>query len=461
MLCWEVRRLFRIIHLPVRQARNKKPHPMNASPLSRIQSLQWPRALSRRLSRLSGSGSAAEEGRREFLLLRGDHLLHPASGRSAEVRAGETLHPGAEALARAAADLLDDREDPDPVLLLLPSQEFIATTVTLPGVARDSIRSAVSLQASNLLPGFEEPMALAVNRRGNPDDLSDTVLWMRHRRMDDLFQAFRAEGLFLAAVMPRILAAAGERAMFLEDIDEHSITRIHWQDGVIRQWMQTDRGDLEQDAFREQWHSLLEQNGQQDLPEQSLGSIRDWQEIGPALHRPADYCFVPRGAEELRRQRQRKRRMAQLAAGMVGVAVLGALPFGLQSLEQWRLQARLEERRETASEARADQQAVAGFEQRWGVFTEFPRHDIPAVLMDLQQVVRPDVLDALEIEEGSVSIEGRSNDPQSLLQQLEQHEHFTGVDFSRATNDNRYAIEMQLTTVDFPAYFDWYFPERN
>jgi hypothetical protein len=63
--------------------------------------------------------------------------------------------------------------------------------------------------------------------------------------------------------------------------------------------------------------------------------------------------------------------------------------------------------------------------------------------------------------EGELQIEGESADPQSLLQSLEREPMFTGVDFARATSNNRYYIEMRLSTVDFADYHARYFPEAR
>ena len=74
-------------------------------------------------------------------------------------------------------------------------------------------------------------------------------------------------------------------------------------------------------------------------------------------------------------------------------------------------------------------------------------------------MLSPSVLSSLELVEGALQIEGESPDPQSLLQQLERDPMFTGVDFARATSNNRYYIEMRLSTVDFDGYRERYFPE--
>jgi len=83
------------------------------------------------------------------------------------------------------------------------------------------------------------------------------------------------------------------------------------------------------------------------------------------------------------------------------------------------------------------------------------------VLLQLQSVLTPSVLTSLELVEGELQIEGESEDPQSLLQRMEQDAMFTGVDFARATSNNRYYIEMRLSTVDFAEYHERYFPDAR
>ena len=124
-----------------------------------------------------------------------------------------------------------------------------------------------------------------------------------------------------------------------------------------------------------------------------------------------------------------------------------------------RLDSQLTALKGDAVQAREDQAIVREFEISWGVLNEFPRQHIPEVLLQLQTVLSPNVLTSMEIDEGSVEIEGESADPQSLLQLLEQNSMFTGVDFARATNNNRYYIELRLSTVDYDAYRQWYFPD--
>ncbi len=125
------------------------------------------------------------------------------------------------------------------------------------------------------------------------------------------------------------------------------------------------------------------------------------------------------------------------------------------------LEAALAAQQTLSAQPRADQAIVRDFETRWGVLNEFPRQDVAQTLLQLQGVLSPSVLSSLELVEGELQIEGESPDPQSLLQQLERNALFTGVDFARATSNNRYYIEMRLSTVDFDEYRARYFPNNR
>ena len=142
------------------------------------------------------------------LLVHGDRLhdLSNGSWRQLTVESGDW----SGALATAAVELLNQQTAARAVLLLLPSTEFIATTVSMPGVARENLRSALQLQTAVLLPSHEGSLVFAVNAAARREDDNDVVLWMSEDRLEALFAEFAAQGLFLAGVMPRALAAANQ-----------------------------------------------------------------------------------------------------------------------------------------------------------------------------------------------------------------------------------------------------------
>lgn len=369
----------------------------------------------------------------------------------------------APSIAAAAVALLNQEVVERSVLLLLPAPEFIATTVTMPGMARENLRSALQLQSAVLLPSHEGNLVFAFNSAASHGDDTDVVLWMDEKRLDALFEAFAAQGLFLASVMPRALAATSQTddaaELQIEDSDATTLTQLVFSKGVLTQWLQIDKADLEDELLRRQWLEATVVKPSATSARKPLQSAKDWIDLARPVVANREYSFIPAGAQAVRKQMEKGKRLVGAAIAAAVVLLLGVSPFLIQSLQARSLLADLAEQRELSAAARADQAVVRDFEQRWGVLTEFPAQNISATLLQLQTVLSPSVLTSLEIDEGSVQIEGESSDPQSLLQRLEQDSMFTGVDFARATNNNRYYIDLRLSTVDFDGYRQRYFPE--
>jgi hypothetical protein len=192
---------------------------------------------------------------------------------------------------------------------------------------------------------------------------------------------------------------------------------------------------------------------------QKLASAQDWVEQRSPAHWDAFYCFLPDGAQAVRRQLEKGRRFKLAGIAAAAAGVLLASPFLWQTVHIRTLESTLASQQTLSADARANQAVVRDFEQRWGVLNEFPRQDVAQTLLQLQNVLSPSVLSSLELVEGALQIEGESPDPQSLLQQLEQDPMFTGVDFARATSNDRYYIEMRLSTVNFDGYRERHFAE--
>lgn len=368
----------------------------------------------------------------------------------------------AESIANAAQEVLALQHSSPTVLLLLPSSEFIATQVNMPGMARESLRSALALQSAMLLPSYEQALTFTVNPSAKFDDSPDTVLWADEQKIDALFDAFAAHGLFLTAVMPRALAATNTAdssdAVLINDEDATHLTRLVYRDGVITHYLLLSKQDLADEEFQRQWQEqcLALQNEASSV--KNMQSAQDYTDLPLQVKADLEYCFLPNGAKEARRQAEKGKRLGYLAVAAVSVLLLSSAPFLWQSFQMMRLESNLQALQEDSQQAREDQANVREFELSWGVLNEFPRQNISQALLELQSVLSPSVLTSLEIDEGSVEIEGESPDPQSLLQQLEENPLFTGVDFARATNNNRYFIELSLSTVDYDAYRQWYFP---
>jgi len=410
-----------------------------------------------------GASSRLLQQVKTVLLVYEDRLYHCGNGAWHRIDSMDAaLRPDARALAAAAKALLEGQAPDGGLMLLLPAQEFVATTVALPGVARDAVKPALRLQADTLLPGYEEPLVLAINPGRQTDAIEETALWMPAARLDALFDALADYGLFLAAVMPRIVAAAASRPEAqVEDSDSHTTVRIHWENQALVHWQQISQQDLDERLFREQWQRTVETTRRPDLPQIRISAGEQYIGQLAAADAAPDYSYLPIGATVALQQNQKQRR-ARLLGAVAAVAVfLGLVPFLAQSFSAWRLGATLERQYALSADARNDQAVVRDFESEWGVLTEFPRERLDEVLFTLQEVISPNVLTSMEMTEGRIQIEGESQDPQSLLQALEAHSLFTQVDFARATSNNRYAIELRLTTMNFPSYYNWYFPEQR
>lgn len=368
-------------------------------------------------------------------------------------------------IAAAARELLPPGPVARSVLLLLPASRFIATTVNLPGVARENLHAALQLQATVLLPAYEGSLALAINPAARDAELPDIALWADESWLNALFEAFAQHALLLAAVLPRPLAALDssltQDTLAVEDVDSDSVTQLVFRKGMLHSWLQMERADLDDPELRTQWQeacALAQGSGARLL---RLHSANDWTQRGIPQHWDSLYCFIPEGAQAVYRLQRKARGLRQAAMAAAVAALLLVSPFLWQSIQIARLEATLAEQQTFSVEARADQAVVRDFEQRWGVLNDFPRQDVAQVLLQLQSVLSPSVLTSLELVEGELQIEGESADPQSLLQSLEQDAMFTGVDFARATSNNRYYIEMRLSTVDFADYHTRYFPDAR
>jgi len=389
-----------------------------------------------------------------------DLMVELGSGRQARLPGPGAVEP--DSLARTAAELLGpDATDPS-VVLLLPPHEFVATAVTLPGMTRETLLSALRLQAESLLPSFTEKLAVVANPHDADDLHADVALWITEQRLDQLYQAFQREGMFLSAILPRCAAlvdAAGSQEIL--DEDQHFLTSLSVEDGVIVRWLHVSRKDLEQDIFDRQWRQAQAVADQDSRVSVDSGNfIQRYAGVDVTQAGFADYCFFPDGALRARRQVEKGKRAMFAVAALALVILLGSLPFLFQTLASSRLQSRLEEQRSLSSAARADREVVQRFEEEWGVITNFPQQDVVQTLFTLQSVLSPEQLSSLELSEGIIRIEGESAEPQAILQRLEQHPMFTEVAFSRATNNTRYYIDLRLSTVNFEGYMVRYFPDN-
>jgi hypothetical protein len=215
--------------------------------------------------------------------------------------------------------------------------------------------------------------------------------------------------------------------------------------------------DLQQQVFQQQWQEKLAQDSSENIIE--LNDAADYcSQIDAQSNQ--EYCFFPYGALNATRRTVQGKQYIAAAAAVVAALFIAAVPFILQSLEFRSLAGMLEVQREMASDARQDQAAVVSFESEWGLISDFPEQRLREAMFTLQNILRPDTLTSMEVSEGLIKIQGSSNEPQAILQRLEQDPMFTEVLFSRATNNQRYYIDLRISTVNFEGYMVRYFPNE-
>jgi len=327
----------------------------------------------------------------------------------------------------------------------------------MPGIGKDNLVSAMKLQSENLLPTFTDSVALAVNPESADGRVEHVALWITNERLTQLFDAFERQDIFLVAIKPRVLNIEDSSTDCFVDEDRNSITAVNVIDAVISNWWHVNKLDFEDESYVQQWQQQVVENN--TLRKFECASSEAYLSASNNYRNQA-YTFFPSGALSARRRVERGRKLLIGAAVIVILLLLSVIPFVGQSIERTSLVASLEAQRDLSSGARQDQLVVINFENEWGPINDFPVQQIRASMFTLQSVLSPDRLSSLEISEGLFRIQGISQDPQALLERLEQNPMFAEVTFARATNNNRYYIDLILSTVNFEAYMVRYFPDE-
>ena len=429
------------------------------------------------------------------LLLFDDQMVDLHSGRSMRVSRSESdpqISAGTQAgfsaaeLADAAASLLLDSAQTEKVcVLLLPPSEFYISETTLPPAGLDLQRSALLLQAMTVLPEFEKTLNVGFipgHQPMTPVVSTGLAAWLPTERTESLFKAFLSKRMFLASVVPRLALFTEQLNSSLADnsTSVQPLSAIEDEDQQLTTVFQHNRHGLmtciqnsATDRVQPELHQKFLQERGADLPSQNILMLRaaaDYLQYNPfksgqlsgqsdKLASLAAAGVFPEAALSARHQLEQGRLRKELLKVAAAAVLVVSLPFVWQSFQLLRLDAELGRVQEQSLAARTDQAVVRDFENTWGVFNEFPEQDVGLVLQTLQPVINPGLLSAFALDEGLLSIEGESPDPQNILEQLEQNPMFTEVDFARATNNNRYFIDLRLSTVNFSAYREWHFPE--
>ena len=405
-------------------------------------------------------------------LLRGNTLRDPSSSVNATLAFfnGELIHiengekllidnkHSANELAVASRKLLDYPNTEPSVQLLLPSSEFVATRHSLPKASKADLTSALQLQADNTYPSLDKELAVAFDVSAIASSSETIALWMKQELLDNLFEAYKDQGLFLACVKPRLLALKAEenKIGFLET-DDIGETLVILERDVVASWQQINKADLDQKEILHEWTEIIENYDRNAILEiNESGQLANL--LTESVHR--EYSYIPSGALNIREKLEKGRKVIFTASFAALLLFLFSLPFVKQSFEFRAAASSLDDSRSLSLNAREDQRAVVNFDNQWGPLNDFPNQSINEALFTLQNVISPERLSSIEISEGLIKIQGSSSEPQAILQRLEQDPLFTEVLFSRATSNARYYIDLRLSPVNFEAYMIRYFPDN-
>ncbi len=389
------------------------------------------------------------------LLVHDGHLLNPLSGeyRSLDSTEGPTF---ADAVAAAARQLLPGSSAGEGVLLLLPSAQFIATRYQLALGGASLLRSALALQAHTLIPAYDKELLLAVDATRS----EGVALWYPAEQAAALFPAFEAQGLLLAALLPRALALLTEspraQDLLISDEDATHCVQLEWRAGSLRSWLVVARQDLDDPAFAEQWQT---ETGRATATQRlAARGWDDWSSRRLHVKPPECWCFFPSGA--LKHGRLLWQRKQRRAAGRAAAAalLLALLPFLRNAVELAWLDHQLAELREQSTEARESQASLLALDDEWGVIADYPHQDVARVLLTLNQYINSS-LSGFALDRGVVDIVGYAQDPALLVEQLAEGEVFYDVSQSRSSSGgegglrgDRFGIRLRLNGVDFEDY---------
>ena len=248
-----------------------------------------------------------------------------------------------------------------------------------------------------------------------------------------------------------------EEKIKILDVDAETKTCVVIEDSILKSLLHVRKKDLQQEVFQQQWQEALAEDFSENVIELDKAS-----DYFPQINAQANqgYCFFPHGALNATRKTAQGKQYIAATAVMLAMLFIGSIPFILQSFEFRSLAGTLEMQREMASDARKDQAVVVSFENEWGLINNFPEQSLREAMFTLQNILRPDTLTSMEVSDGLIKIQGSSNEPQAILQRLEQDPMFTEVIFSRATNNQRYYIDLRISTVNFEGYMVRYFPDE-
>ena len=390
------------------------------------------------------------------LLLYDKSLINTTNGNTAQISPQGEEH-FFDAMARTARTLQLQTEK-DRLLLLLPTNDFIATAFNMNVGGEKLVRSALELQSHSLIPAYDEDLLLAVN----PRNQEGVALWFNEGETNRLFRAFEKKGLFLSAIMPRSLALVEPqsdeaRVVLINDEEGETLSFLQVKGDSILRLLTVNKADLEQDVFAKQWE--LETGQLKGEVVKNMTIMEDWQALNRVVEPLAEYCFFPAGAveEEKRISFARKTRIGGVVAACLVLLIFA--PFISNWLTIRDLQNELERVQEMTAEPRRLQASIFDMDEEWGAMEEYPEQDVANVLISLNQVIQSS-LTSFSINKGVIDITGSTDDPAYLVELLAEKEEFYNVGQSTNTRGggSQFGIRMNLSSVDFDAYEEKYPP---
>ena len=403
------------------------------------------------------------------LIVHNNNLLH-ATKQNLVAHQEESLSTP-KALAEAARRLLPNTNNQQKIALALPSQEFIATSLTLPAaITEQNVLNVVNLQLPTLLPGTNQPLLLAVKAQEKGGQT--VALWMPTKRAEELFQAFNKVGLFLTCILPRpLVSLPKENKLFrICDEDEETLTHIEWAKSTVTKWLHLPKSDLEITEFHSQLETTLDTFSKPDQ-QISKQSTEDWDNLPMPPPTVYDYAFIPPQAAARMQRIAKNKQFRFIMAGVVLLVASISLGLGYAIHHKRELEKQLIELKNSTFDTRRFHEEISLIEADIAPIKNFPDPKILEVLATLNTVIpKNSWVNGFEIDGSSVSIQGQGPNPTELLQTLSDpainQGLFAGVNFSAATEKGKegkekFSIQFQIKGIDMKSYWLEYFEKKE
>lgn len=365
-------------------------------------------------------------------------------------------------IAQAARHLLPSTTAQKRIALALSGKEFAATSLNLPPtIDESSLKNAVRLQLSTLLPSYTKPLLIAI--RPQLKGKTTVALWMPTQNAEELFQAFEKVGLFLAYILPRpvvVMPATVAETIQICDEDEENIVYFEWSGTAVSRWLVVPREECKDETFQAQ----LAENVPITESVIYKNKLEEWENLPLPPVNAYGYSFVPPSTltRMIETARAKTRRNLIILATLVVLLIAGGI-FALKRyeyrLEKWLGQ--LQNRTLDVSRLRNEVDAIA---RDIAPIQEFPRQDVVQILQRLNALIKPTEgwIASFTIDKGEVEIKGFSPNPERLVQMLGSEPMFEGASFNQPRQGENFSIRFKLRNLNIGEYWKKYFmPEQK